>query len=280
MAEATDQSLLAAARRGDRGALETLLLRYQPRVYRFGMKMCGDPEDAKDILQETLLAMARNVRDFRGASSLSTWLYAIARSFCIKQRRRSKFAPTAPQSLGGTPGVDGTQVPDPRPSPEEDLADRQIEGVLARAIAALEPKYREVLVLRDIEGLTAAEVAEVTGVGITAVKSRLHRARLAVRNAIAPHLVVASAAPARAATGRCPDVLTLFSRHVEGEISADLCAQMEQHLAGCDRCRGACESLKRSLALCQSTPTPAVPPSVQESVRASLRQFLNDARIN
>jgi len=75
----SDVELLAAARAGDRGALEALLERHEAQVYRFGMKMCRDPEDAKDVLQETLLAVARGVRDFRSASSVSTWLFPIAR---------------------------------------------------------------------------------------------------------------------------------------------------------------------------------------------------------
>jgi RNA polymerase sigma-70 factor (ECF subfamily) len=280
MAEATDQTLLAAARRGDKDALETLLLRYQPRVYRFGMKMCGDADDAKDVLQETLLAMARGVRDFRGASSLSTWLYTIARSFCIKKRRRSRFAPAEPQSLDAELSDEGMQLPDPRPGPEDNLAGRQIEAVLARAIASLDPMYREVLVLRDIEGLTAPAVAEVLGIGVDAVKSRLHRARLAVRKAIQPDLGIDDRESPLRGGEECPDVLTLFSRHLEGEISADLCAQMERHLDDCGHCRGACESLKRTLALCHNTPTPQVPESLQQAVRESLRRLrASDAAI-
>jgi len=278
MAEASDQTLLAAARGGDEDALEALLLRYQPRVYRFGMKMCGDPDDAKDVLQETLLAMARGVRDFRGASSLSTWLYTIARSFCIKKRRRSRFAPAEQQSLDAALSDEGMQLPDPRPGPEENLAGRQIEAKLARAIAALDPMYREVLVLRDIEGLTAPAVAEVLGIGVNAVKSRLHRARLAVRKAILPYLGIDDRETPLHGGEQCPDVLTLFSRHLEGEISADLCAQMERHLDDCGRCRGTCESLRRTLALCHSVPTPRVPDSVQQSVRESVGRLLASDR--
>ena len=109
----SDDSLLAAARAGDRHALEALLERHQAQVYRFGMKMCRDPEDAKDVLQDTLLAMARGVRDFRGASSLSTWLYTIARSFCIKKRRRSKFAPDEERSLDSDQTTEAKHLPDP-----------------------------------------------------------------------------------------------------------------------------------------------------------------------
>lgn len=89
----SDAELVSAAQRGDRLAMGRLLERHQAKVYRFGMRMCRGEDDAKDVLQETLLAAARTLPDFRGASSLSTWLYTIARSFCIKQRRRSKFAP-------------------------------------------------------------------------------------------------------------------------------------------------------------------------------------------
>ena len=89
MATESDSELLLAARAGDPQALERLLTRQEARIYRFGLKMCRDPEDAKDVLQDTLLTMARNFRDFRGASSISTWLYTIARSFCVKKRRRS-----------------------------------------------------------------------------------------------------------------------------------------------------------------------------------------------
>src|SRR4051794_19854790 len=77
--ELSDEQLLVSARAGGRDALEQLLERHQAQVYRFGMKMCRHPEDAKDVLQDTLLAVARGVRDFRGASSLSTWLYTVAR---------------------------------------------------------------------------------------------------------------------------------------------------------------------------------------------------------
>src|SRR6478735_3258483 len=98
MLESTS-ALLERSRQGDNKALEELLSRHQAQVYRFGMKMCRNPEDAQDVLQETLLAMARSVRDFKGASSVSTWLYKIARSFCIKKRRKRKAAPSVIASL-------------------------------------------------------------------------------------------------------------------------------------------------------------------------------------
>ena len=272
--EPTDQQLLDQARAGDRRALEALLTRHQPRVYRFGLKMCRDAEDAKDVLQETLLAVARGVKDFRGASSVSTWLYTIARSFCIKKRRRSKFAPEVEESLDAhAPGEEARQLPDPTRPADESLAGRQVEAALEQAIRGLDDMYREVLVLRDVEGLSAPEVAEVMGLSVEAVKSRLHRARVAVREAVAPVLGAPGAETPRASEA-CPDIVQLFSRHLEGEISSTLCADMERHLASCPSCASRCESLQRTLALCKATPVPAVPVPVQNEVRVALKRFI------
>ena len=271
--KSSDANLLEAARQGDAGSLETLLERHQAQVYRFGMKMCRDPEDARDVLQDTLLAMARNVRDFRGASSISTWLYTIARSFCIKKRRRGKFAPARERSLDTEAAPEAARLADPAMGAEEALAGKEVEQALEEGIRALEPTYREVLLLRDVEGLTAPEVAEVLGLSVSAVKSRLHRARLSVRAHVAPLLGVPSGSGA-APPGTCPDVLTLFSQHLEDEISADMCAEMERHVEACSRCRAACDSLKRTLALCRAGPPARVPAAVQDSVRVALRNFL------
>jgi RNA polymerase sigma-70 factor (ECF subfamily) len=232
--------------------------------------MCGDPEDAREVLQESLLAAARSLPTFEGKSSLATWLYAIARSFCIKKRRRSKFAPVEERSLEGEGRRDAGLLADQAPPPDEALASRELERAVDQALAALEPTYREVVVLRDIEGLSAAEVATVLGISVDAVKSRLHRARKTVRELLAP--IVGAVEPPVPERG-CPDILALFSGNMEGEISADTCAEMQRHLTGCERCRRACDSLKRALVLCQ-TPAPEVPAAVQETVRRELRRAL------
>jgi RNA polymerase sigma-70 factor (ECF subfamily) len=274
MSDDTDHALLERARAGDAHALEQLLERHEAQVYRYGMKMCRNPEDAQDVLQETLLSMARGVGDFRGASSVSTWLYTIARSFCIKKRRRSKFAPQVESSLETDAAGTAAEIVDPAQSPDETLVGKQVEEALQRALAALEPAAREVLVLRDVEGLTAPEVAEVMGISVQAVKSRLHRARLALRARVAPVLGIPPEIEG-APPSTCRDVLTLFSRHLEGEISADVCVEMERHLEGCSRCRGACDSLKRSLALCRTTVGAIqVPAAVQHLVKVALRDVL------
>jgi RNA polymerase sigma-70 factor (ECF subfamily) len=273
----SDEELVAAAKHGDRAALERLLERHQATVYRFGMRMCRAEEDAKDVLQETLIAAARNLPEFRGASSISTWLYSIARSFCIKHRRRSKFAPETIESLDTSgPAEMLAQVPDPARTPDEALDGRRLEAVLEDAIGALEPKYREVLVLRDVEGLSAAEVAEVLSLSVEAVKSRLHRARMAVRERVAPAF---RPQPAEAQpSASCRDVVEAFSRHLEGEIDPGLCAELESHLKTCAPCRSRCDSLRATLALCRNAAAAPIPPYVEFSVREALRRFLAQQR--
>jgi RNA polymerase sigma-70 factor (ECF subfamily) len=270
----SEPDLVAAARGGDRRALEQLLGQHQARVFRFGKKMCGDDEDAQEVLQETLLAAARAMPGFRGASSVSTWLYTIARSFCIKRRRTSRFAPAQLDSLEAH-AEQGGQVADPARGPEEDVAGRQLQVALDDAIGALEPMYREVLVLRDVEGLPASEVAEALGLTVEAVKSRLHRARMAVRERVAPALGMGPEGTATAPG--CRDVVQIFSRRLEGEIDGSACAELEQHLLTCPTCRGRCDSLRSTLTLCQRAGAAPVPPGVELRVREALRQFL-DAR--
>jgi len=270
----TDDELLEAARRGDPEPLEALISRYQGRVLRFGVRMCGDQEDAWDVVQETLLTLARSFRDFRGESAVSTWLYTIARSFCIKKRRRSKFAPAASLSLDGPEGEHLQGLKDPSPSPERAAFGREIGAALDAGVHALEPGQREVLLLRDVEGLSALEVASVLGLSVEAVKSRLHRARLALRQRVAPLLEV-PVDPPPAGHG-CPDVALLFSQHLEGDIERETCAKMGSHLEGCPRCRGACNSLRRTVEMCRTAPEPKVPPAVVESVRAALRSLMRE----
>ena len=270
----SDAELVEAARAGDRQALEELLARHQGRVFRFGRRMCNDDEDAADVVQETLIAAVRTLPEFRGASSISTWLYTIARSFCMKKRRTSKFAPARVDSLEAEPDRAGA-VADPKRTPEEHAAGRELGAALDGAIAALEPMYREVLVLRDVEGLPAGDVAQTLGISVDAVKSRLHRARISVRERVAPVLGVGAGGTAPGPG--CRDVVEIFSRRLEGEIDGAACAELEGHLTTCPHCRGRCDSLRATLALCKTAGDAPVPPGVERSVRQALERFL-DAR--
>ncbi|MDF1562735.1 MAG: sigma-70 family RNA polymerase sigma factor [Deltaproteobacteria bacterium] len=270
MASTIDTTLIDAARNGDPIALSEVLSAVQNRVYRFGMKMCRDPHDAEEVLQETLIAMAKGLPEFRGESSISSWAYAIARSFCIKQRRRSKFAPEHETSIEQEGREEARAIADTTSAPDNEAEGRELRALLDEAISELDPMYREVLVLRDVEGLTAPEVGEVMGLTVAAVKSRLHRARKTLRELVEPILEEAPQ-PGTA----CPDTATLFSEHIEGELDSEACARMEAHLDECGSCRSTCDSLREILQSCRMTPTPTVPDDLQEAVRRAVEAYLS-----
>jgi len=158
---------------------------YVDLIYRFAHRLCGETEAAKDIVQETFLNAYKGLKDFRGESQLSTWLYAIASHACIRMRRKRKGEPDRELSLEEfIPTSDGEfklQIPIDGLSPEEALQNKELRRILNQAIETLPPQYRMVLVLRDMEGLSAKEVGSIMRLNERAVKSRLHRARLFVR---------------------------------------------------------------------------------------------------
>jgi len=251
------EEVVRRAQRGDRAALESLLGAIAPSVYRFGRRMCKNAHDAEDVVQDTLLNVTQHLRTFEGRSSLSSWVFALTRSACSRRRRGLKNAPPVSDDALA-------EAPDVAASPEAQAAERELTSAVAHALDALLPDHREVLLLRDMEGLTAPETAAVLGISVDAVKSRLHRAREALRAALRPTL-----APAPG----CPDLLALWAKKLDDELSAADCAAMEQHLATCPACDAACSALKRALFVCQDTSERPVPAAVQERVKAAVRAW-------
>jgi RNA polymerase sigma-70 factor (ECF subfamily) len=169
-------------------ALETL----QGVVYGFGMKVCGSHEDAQDTAQETLIRLARQLREFPDARALSVWLYKVAKTQCLMSRRKSKFAPAQMLSIDSMmpkeadvllAGAKSGQI-----TPEDIALNQELRTRLEKAILALPKHYRLVLILRDMEQLDTREVAEVMGISEETTKMRLHRARASVRKALAGYL--------------------------------------------------------------------------------------------
>ncbi len=180
-----DMALVDRFKRGDGAAFEELVSRYEGKLYNMGRRMCGHDEDAKEMLQETFLAAYRSLKDFRGDSKFSVWLFKVAKNFCIKMKRKSVYAPEQELSLDALmpDRIDAEPMMrvDWHRTPAEQLLRKELRGILNEAIGALPPDYRMVFLLRDTEGLETAEVAEILDISQAAVKSRLHRARLFLR---------------------------------------------------------------------------------------------------
>jgi len=258
-----DEELLDAAREGNEEALEVLLARHEQRVFRFGLRMCGNEEDARDVLQETLLAAFRGVRQFRGDAQLSTWLFQVARSFCTKARRRGAGEPARYEPLESAAAREVSVLAS---APDDRAYAREMARVIQEALLSLPDAQREVVLLRDVEGLTAEEAAVVVGIEVPALKSRLHRARMAMQERIGALLGLGSSD-----SGNCPELTRELLVHPEEELDQAACARLETHLQRCPRCGPACEELKRSVSLCRSLPGGGVPLEVRSQVRTALR---------
>jgi RNA polymerase sigma-70 factor, ECF subfamily len=180
----SDQELVEQIKAGENASLEALLGRYQERAYRLALSFTKNPADAEEVLQDVFLTVYRKIASFEGRSAFSTWLYRITvNTALMKLRGRGPAQESIDEYLPQftKDGRHARMVVDFTDGPEKLLLLKEREQILREAIEALPPDYKIVLVLRDLEGLSNEEVAEVVGASVLAVKARLHRARLALR---------------------------------------------------------------------------------------------------
>jgi len=178
-----DEALVARAQEEDERAFGELIQRYETKVYSLALKMLRNPEDAEDVLQDTFLRAYRGLKSFKGHSTFSTWIYRITANSALMKLRKKQL-PTV-----SIDDADERETPiniaDWAPGPVEQLLNQETQEAMADAIEALPAEFRQVFVLRDVEGLSNADVAEILDLSVAAVKSRLHRARLKIRNHLA-----------------------------------------------------------------------------------------------
>jgi RNA polymerase sigma-70 factor, ECF subfamily len=175
-----DLELARRARAGEREAFETLVGRHADRLYGVVLRFCRNADEAEEVTQETFLRAWRSLHRFEGRSQFFTWLYRIG----INEAKR-RYERRGPQAATGSLDDAGVEIADWRDAPERRAESRDLVRALERAIADLPPDLRLPLILRDIEGLSTTEAAEVMELGEAAFKSRLHRARMSVREAVA-----------------------------------------------------------------------------------------------
>ncbi len=193
MMSVEEHELVKQLKAGEEEAFGHLLDVYGRRLYNFARRMCRHDEDARDVVQETLLALVRALHAYRGEGSLQAWLFHVAANACRKMRRRGKFEPEQEFSVEAffpAGEEQNREIPDPASNPEERLLRIELNAALEDAIAALPTKYRSVLLLRDVEHLSTEETARALGLTPQTVKTRLHRARLFLRERLAPYLAM------------------------------------------------------------------------------------------
>jgi RNA polymerase sigma-70 factor (ECF subfamily) len=181
-----DFDLIQAINSGEVDKFQDLVKRYEAKLYNFSLRMCRDPSDAEDMIQDTFLNVFRYLKNFRYETKFKNWLYKVAASTCFKKRRKSKFAPDKELSLEEFLPNDEAEKPDHVPEwalmPLDKLLNEELAGVINKTIITLPKKYRMVILLRDIEGFSTTETAQILNLSPSNVKVRLHRARLYLRD--------------------------------------------------------------------------------------------------
>ena len=186
------QALIEQARRGDPRALAELIRRHRPQLERVARRMCRSEDNVDDILQEAYLAILRNISSFRGESSFLTWAYTIIRTARGRHIRRDLSIGRRESSLELLPPSVRASLADPNRGPDDAVAGHELGHTMSQALGQLSDVDRKVLLLRDLEGYTATEVAQRLGLSVPAVKTRLHRARVAVRSELSEVLAEAA----------------------------------------------------------------------------------------
>lgn len=195
-----DSILVKRAQTGDDAAFAELVRRYERKVYNICFRMLGNVDEASEALQDAFLRAYHFLKKFKSKSSFYTWLYRIATNVCLTRLRKRKIALTTsleelnadeePQRrkaiFVSSETID--EIPDASQSPERLVRQKKLREALTQAVDELPPDFRSVVVLRDFEGLSNREVSKVLNLSIPAVKSRLHRGRLFLRNRLEQYM--------------------------------------------------------------------------------------------
>jgi RNA polymerase sigma-70 factor (ECF subfamily) len=183
-----EAQLVAAARAGDLDAFDQLVSRYERKIFRLTMHITQNREDAEDAMQEAFLKSYEHLPNFQGDSRFYTWLVRIAvNQALMKLRKRRPNLVSLDEPVETEDDMVEHQIRDWGPSPEQRFAQTELHEILSRAIAQISPDYRTVFTLRDVEGISTEETAQLLGISVPAVKTRLLRARLKLRGILSTY---------------------------------------------------------------------------------------------
>lgn len=179
-----ETEIIRKAQSGDKQALAELVKKYEQTIYNFAFKICRDKNYAEHIMQETFYSMVKSLHQFDHNSKLSTWLYRIVANHCLMMARKARSRPFVSFDDDEENLFEEKYAADWSSIPYKDAENKELKNILDAAIQNLSPDYRLVFLLRDVEGLSTEETAQVTELSVPAVKSRLHRARAFLRKEI------------------------------------------------------------------------------------------------
>ena len=188
-----ERLLLRRLRERDEKAFREIVGLYRDRVYNLTYRMLGNRAEAEDVSQEVFITVFKHIEQFRGDSKFSTWLYRVTANHCKNRikylaRRHDRGHDELDENMDDEPGGGALTAPPASPRPDRQLEGAELERLMQEAIAELDEEHRLLVVLRDVEDLSYDEICEITGLAEGTVKSRLHRARLALRKKLQKHL--------------------------------------------------------------------------------------------
>lgn len=179
----SEDFLIKKAKKGDSAAFSALMDRHFSMIYNLALRMAGNPDDASDLTQEVMIKLFKNIGAFEGKSKFSTWVYRVASNTCLdelrKIKRRSAASLDAEYETQDGRGV--YEVEDTSPTPEVSAERAELKDIVAKAVSRLGEEYRTAVILRDINGLSYTEIAEVIGCSVGTVKSRISRGRASLK---------------------------------------------------------------------------------------------------
>jgi len=179
-----EAKLVQLAARGDEQAFEQLVKLYEKRVYTMALRLVGNPDDAYDISQEAFIRVYRSLKGFKGEAKFSTWIYRIVSNLCIDFNRRSKRIRQVPLEHTDDEETFEISIPDDRYDPVKEYDRAEISLAIEKALTTLSHEHREIFIMRELNGLSYAEIAEIMLIEEGTVKSRLFRARERLRSAL------------------------------------------------------------------------------------------------
>lgn len=188
-----ERLLIRKLRERDEKAFREIVERYGDRIYNLTYRMLGSREEAEDVSQEVFITVFKSIDSFRGDSKFSTWLYRIAVNHCKNRikylaRRHDRDQSEYEEEMLREQAAGAATAPNPAPRPDTQLEGVELEQIMQRCIALLDEEHRAVIVLRDVEDLSYEEICAITNLPIGTVKSRLHRARLALKKMMLEHM--------------------------------------------------------------------------------------------
>jgi RNA polymerase sigma-70 factor (ECF subfamily) len=284
------QQAVALLRRGDSESLDRAFALLQRTVLSFGIKVCGNREDAEDTAQEVLIRALPHIARLEDGHALSAWLYTAAKNRCWQDRRTARYQRTVglEQLLPDHAELQALLLADPAANPEEETLSRQDHRLLHQAVLTLPPQYRIVLVLHDMEDLETELVAKILSIQPGTVRVRLHRARLLVRQEMArrlrqmpaPAKEKKPAAKAGAKRAReCREIFANLSSYLDGELEPETCDRMRRHIEACPACVAFIQDLKRAIDRCRALdvcPDAAAPPALRRLLTEEYRRLVGN----